>query len=311
MEPVKAPSIFTPWDFQHEHHSEFFPPELLSWRRGYYPAACRFASAVVVGSSSVRQDVCRFAGVPPEKIYLEPWGNPVQFAGAPPTEAELRTIASRLDLPAEFALYPAQTFPHKNHIRLLQALAYLRDTRGIEVHLVCTGKQNNFYPEIQRELRRLDLEAQVRFFGYIDQSDIRALYRLATFVVFPSLFEGWGFPPVEALSEGTALACSRIEPLTERVGDAAILFDPTSVESIADAVARLASNPGLRDALGRSGVKYGQRHSWDACARSHRALYRLLGGAQLTEEDRRLLNDAQETSMVSDGYSSSLTESNR
>jgi glycosyltransferase involved in cell wall biosynthesis len=206
---------------------------------------------------------------------------------------ELSSIAARLDLPSEFALYPAQTFPHKNHIRLLHAIAQLRDSRGIVVHLVCTGVKNHFFSEIQREILRLDLEDQVRFIGFIDASDMRALYRLASFVVFPSLFEGWGFPPAEALSEGAALACSRIEPLSDRFGDVALLFSPTSVESIAEAVCRLATDPKLRAALGRRGIEYGQRYSWAACARSHRALYRLLGGVRLTEEDRTLLAAAQ------------------
>ena len=304
MERVGVPCIYTPWDFQHEYHSEFFTPEILSWRRSYYPEACRYASAVVAGTPGVRQDICKFAGVPSDKVYLAPWGNPIQLAPLPPTDLALSAIARRLELPGQFALYPAQTFPHKNHVRLLQALARLRDTQGLVVHLVCTGTQNQYYHEIQREVLRLSLEEQVRFIGFAEASVLRALYRLATFVVFPSLFEGWGFPPVEALSEGAALACSSIQPLTERVGDAAILFDPTSVESIAGAVGRLATDPKLRADLGWRGIEYGQRHSWDSCARSHRALYRLLGGVPLTDQDRSLLLEAQPSiSAARDGLS--------
>lgn len=293
MERVNVPSIFTPWDFQHECYPEFFPPEILAWRRRHYPAACRAASAVVAGTPSVRDDICRYTGVAPAKVYLMPWGNPLELIGPPPTGDALSATAVRLALPPEFALYPAQTWPHKNHIRLLQALAYLRDTRGLVIRLVCTGRQNDFFPEIWKEVLRLDLEDQVRFIGYVDSAEIRALYRLASFMVFPSLFEGWGFPPVEALSEGTPVACSDIPPLVDGVGDAALLFDPTSMESIANAVARLAEDPGLRVAVCKRGAKYVKRYSWDACARSHRALYRLLGGRPLTEEDRELLAAAQ------------------
>jgi glycosyltransferase involved in cell wall biosynthesis len=294
MERVDAPSIFTPWDFQHEHHPEFFTPEMLSWRRSYYPAACRAASVVIAGTPTVRQDISQFAGVGQEKVFLAPWGNPIQITASPPTNAALAAISARLELPQEFALYPAQTYPHKNHIRLLQALARLRDMQGITVHLVCTGGQNDHFAEIQREVRRLKLENQIRFIGFVDSSELRALYKLAAFVVFPSLFEGWGFPPVEALSEGTALTCSDIQPLTERVGAAALLFDPMSVESIADAVRRLALDHEFRTVLSRRGIEYGRRHSWESCARTHRALYRLLGGVQLTEHDRQLLEAAQQ-----------------
>jgi glycosyltransferase involved in cell wall biosynthesis len=293
MEQVGVPSIFTPWDFQHEYHPEFFTSEELSRRRSYYPAACQAASAIVAGTTSVRQDICRYTGVDNEKVYLTPWGNPLQLVTSPPDDAALSAAVTRFGLPSEFAFYPAQTFPHKNHLRLLQALALLRDSRGIVVHLVCTGGTNPHFPEVQHEVLRLSLEDQVRFIGFVEPSYIRAIYQLAKFVVFPSLFEGWGFPPVEALNEGAALACSRIQPLTEHVRDAALLFDPTSVESIAVAVGRLASEPDLRATLGRRGIEYGRRHSWDLCARNHRALYRLLGGVQLTDEDRQMLAAAQ------------------
>jgi glycosyltransferase involved in cell wall biosynthesis len=293
MELVRVPSIFTPWDFQHEHYPEFFSGANLLRRQSLYPEACRQASAIVAGTPSVREDVCRFTGQPIEKVFLMPWGTPSEYVFPQPTEELLRVVAEDLRLPKEFALYPAQTFPHKNHIRLLQALAQLREDRGLVVHLVCTGATNEHYDEIWHEVLRLELQNQVRFTGYVEDSYLQALYQIATFVVFPSLFEGWGFPPLEAISNGVPLACSRIQPISEHVGDAAIYFDPTSVSSISEAIGMLASNEELRAELRRRGIEARGNHSWDACARSHRALYRLLGGARLSEEDRVLLKSAQ------------------
>jgi glycosyltransferase involved in cell wall biosynthesis len=293
MERVDIPSIFTPWDFQHEHHPEFFSTASLLRRRSLYPAACREASAIVAGTLGVRDDICQFTGQPIEKVFLMPWGTPTEYVTARPTKELVCKVAEELRLPKEFALYPAQTFPHKNHLRLLQSLARLRDQRGLIVHLVCTGAKNDHFDEIQHEVLRLKLQDQVRFVGYVEDTYLQALYKLATFVVFPSLFEGWGFPPLEALSNGVPLACSRIQPISEHVGDAALLFDPTSVESIAEAVGTLASNRELRAQLSRRGIESREQHSWYACARSHRALYRFLGGAPLTDSDRALLKSAQ------------------
>jgi glycosyltransferase involved in cell wall biosynthesis len=155
------------------------------------------------------------------------------------------------------------------------------------------------------------LEDHIRFIGYVDASEVRVLYQIATFVVFPSLFEGWGFPPVEALSLGTPLTCSSIQPLTERVGNAALLFDPTSVESIANAVERLATDEQLRRKLSENGIEYGKRHSWEECARNHRALYRHLGGIELSDEDRNMLAAAQPAAnSVAGAFNSDLRAQN-
>jgi glycosyltransferase involved in cell wall biosynthesis len=293
MQRVTVPTIFYPHDFQHEHYPEFFTPKTLERRRRFYPEACRAATAVVAGSPSVRDDICRYTGVPSEKVFLMPWGNPLELAGPRPSENLIGSVTRRLRLPAEFAFYPAQTWPHKNHIRLLQALAMLRDNSGVTVKLVCTGRQNEHFPEVWKEALRLSLEDHVQFLGYVDSNDLRAIYQLASFVVFPSLFEGWGFPPIEALGEGVPLGCSRIQPLIDCVGDAALLFDPESVESIAEAISKLALDPGLRAVLRRRSAEHAKHYTWEACARSHRSLYRLLGGSRLTDEDYSLLTAAQ------------------
>ena len=123
--------------------------------------------------------------------------------------AQIEEARQRLALPATYALYPAVTWPHKNHLRLLDALAELRDQRGLVVNLVCTGaKYESHWPKIEQRIKDLNLASQVRFLGFLSEADLRAVYRLAQFLVLPSLFEADSCPIHEAWSEGLPVASS-------------------------------------------------------------------------------------------------------
>jgi glycosyltransferase involved in cell wall biosynthesis len=162
---------------------------------------------------------------------------------------------------------------HKNHARLLDAVAALRDAGRI-VHVVCSGRQAHVWPSIQKRLHDLRLEDQVRFTGFISAAELLALYRLAQFVVFPSLFEGAGLPVLEAMEQGVPVACSAIPPLREYAGEAALYFDPARTDEVAQALDRMSSDRALRDdlrdAAGRRAAMFTPREM----ARRHLAAYR-------------------------------------
>ena len=188
-----------------------------------------------------------------------------------------------------FAFYPAVTWPHKNHLRLLEALAALRD-RGVLVPLVCTGyREATHWPQIEARVRELNLDNQVQFLGIVPAQQLRAIYRLARFVVIPTLFEAASAPVFEAWNEGVPVACSTVTSLPQQVGDAALLFDPTSVEGIAAALVRMVTDESLRSTLVASGRRRLQDFSWERTARAYRALYRRAAGRRLTDEERVLL----------------------
>ena len=189
----------------------------------------------------------------------------------------------------QFLLYPAQTWPHKNHIGLLEALALIRDREGVTIPLVCPGKQNRHFARIEARTRELGLEASTRFPGFVSTLELRGLYELATALVFPSRFEGWGLPVCEAFSAGLPVASSSATSLPDLVGDAGLLFDPTEPDQIADTVLRLWRDPVLRQTLAERGRERGAQFSFDHTARLFRAHYRRLGGRSLSEEDRILL----------------------
>jgi glycosyltransferase involved in cell wall biosynthesis len=284
----RLPSIYNPHDLQHLHYPEFFTREILEWRRVFYPMGCRTAHTVVVASNWVKEDVIRHFDIPAEKVQVIPLAPPTQ-AYRRPSDQALAQVEAAYGITTPFALYPSVTWPHKNHLRLLDALALLRDRRRLRLRLVCTGYQDQFWSVIEQRIRDLRLEDQVKFLGFVPPEDLRALYRLAQFVVVPTLFEAASGPLIEAWEDGVPVTCSNVTSLPEQAGDAALLFDPLSVESIANAVARMATEPGLRADLVQRGTRRLSDFSWERSAKAYRAVYRRAAGRPLTEEDRWLL----------------------
>ena len=284
----KLPTIYNPHDLQHVHLPDFFTPQTLMWRAAYYPTACRLAHAVVVESRWVKDDIVKHFGLDPAKIQVIPLAPPTQIYPEPSGDAAIRVLRA-YGLEQPFALYPAVTWPHKNHLRLLEAIALLRDRHQIRVRLVCTGYQNSFWPQVERRLRELGLQDQVRFLGMIPAEHLRALYRLTQFVVIPTLFEAASEPVYEAWHDGAPVACSNVTSLPAQAGDAALIFDPLSVESIAAAVGEMVTNAQLREALTQRGAARLRNFSWERTAKAYRAVYRRAAGRALTEEDRWLL----------------------
>jgi glycosyltransferase involved in cell wall biosynthesis len=282
------PAVFNPHDLQHAHYPQFFTPAELQWREVTYGAGCRAAHTVAVSSEWVKQDVIRHYQIEPKKIQVIRWAPPTQ-SYAEPTAETLEAVVRSYGLAKSFALYPAMTFEHKNHIRLLEALALLRDHRALKLNLVCTGHQNDFFPQIQKVVADLRLDEQVRFLGMVPPGHLRALYRQAQFMVFPSLFEAAGGPLVEAWGEGTPVTCSAVTSIPEQAGDAALLFDPLSVEAIATSLEEMATSSTLRERLRIRGRARLECFSWESTAKAYRAVYRRAAGVTLNDEDRSIL----------------------
>jgi glycosyltransferase involved in cell wall biosynthesis len=284
------PSIYNPHDLQHLHFPEFFTEEQIACREASYREACRHSRAVVAASSAVRDDLVRSYELDPGKVVVIPCGAPTVLYESP-TRGILDGVRERFGLPEEYVFYPGQTWPHKNHLRLLEAIAELRERHAIRLNLVCTGRKNDFWPTLQQEISSRGLSEQVFFLGYVNGPELRAIYHFSKFVVFPSLFEGGGFPVVEALQEGVAVACSAIPPLQEYGGDAVLQFDPLSAESIGQALLRLYGDSDLRAALKIRGRERVRLFSWERTGKMYRALYRKVSGRTLSEEDRQLLQE--------------------
>ena len=283
-----VPSIYHPWDLQHVHLPQFFTAHTRAVRDRLYRAFCAQAHTVCVASSWTKSDLMDRFDIPAEKIAVIPIPAVTRHYTAPDLQT-LGAIRSRHVLPDRFLFYPAQTWRHKNHLRLLDSLALLRDRRGTRVNLVCSGAQTDVFPEIQRRIDRLRLDDQVRFLGYISASDLQALYAMADAMIFPSEFEGWGLPLLEAFNAGLAVGVSGVTCLPAQAGDAALVFNPLDIDEMADVMQRLWSDDALRRELGRRGKARASMFSWPETAKHFRALYRTVANRGLTAEDRALL----------------------
>lgn len=283
------PSVYNPHDLQHRHFPQFFATQMLVWRETVMRGACALATTVVTASEWIKQDLIRQHGTPADKIQVIPWAPPT-LAEAAPDEATITAVRRRLGFDEPFAYYPAMTWEHKNHLRLLQAVALLRDRRDLRVRLVCSGQRHEpHWSRIRDELRRLDLERQVSFLGMIPAGELRSLYGLATCVVVPTLFEAASGPMFEAWLEGTPVACSNVTSLPEQAGDAALLFDPLSVDAIADALGALMSDSAVRDSLAERGTARLAAFDLERTARAYRAVYRRCAHLPLSADDELLL----------------------
>jgi glycosyltransferase involved in cell wall biosynthesis len=285
---TEVPSLYQPHDLQHLHLPELFSRWQYERREHIYRTHCERAETVVAMTSWGRRDLLKSYGLDPEKVRVVPWASVLPEYPAP-TPADLEAIRSRLSLPEAFLLYPAQTWPHKNHVRLLEALALVRNRTGMTIPLVCPGRQSGGFREIRERARELRLQESTLFPGFVTPLELRGLYELARALIYPSRFEGWGLPVCEAFSAGLPVASSTATSLPDLVADAGLLFDSEDTDQIADAVERIWTDAALRETLAERGTKRAQQFSWERTAALFRAHYRRIGGQRLAEEDRILL----------------------
>lgn len=263
------PYVINLHDIQHEHFPEFFSPGELAWRRRHYLASAQHAAAVCVVDEWTRRDLLSYLPLDPEKVFVAPLG-PTWSEAPPLKEAEL--TLEPLGLPRDFLYYPAQTWPHKNHLRLFEALKHLKD-RGLPIPLVCSGHLTDHHANLQRTALEAGLE--IHFLGLQPQSIVQALYAQSRAVVIPTLFEGGsGIPVLEAMSFGKALAASAVCGIPDAVGEAALLFDPMDPAAMAEAIQGMWEDAELRGQLSARALRQAKAWSWDRTAAAYRDIYR-------------------------------------
>jgi glycosyltransferase involved in cell wall biosynthesis len=251
---LDLPSVLTLLDVQHLDLPGLFPRGERLFRRLAYDRAARRADRVIVISEWVKARVVERLGLDPVRVDAVHLGvDHERFTPMP-------------DVPREsFLLYPARPWPHKNHARLFEAFAHVRDRRP-ELRLVLTG--------VGHDPGRLP--AGVETLGGVSADELVSLYRRAAALVFPSLYEGFGLPPVEAMACGCPVAASNAGSLPEVVGDAAVLFDPHDPQAIAAGIDEALDRAGE---LASRGIERAERFTWDATARAHDRVYEAVASA--------------------------------
>jgi glycosyltransferase involved in cell wall biosynthesis len=275
------PFIFEPWDLQHLHYPENFSEKEVRFREHLYREACQRARLVVVPTRWGKRDLASKFGVDEGKIAV---------IGRGPGNLSAQSVQpSDQALPPRYVAYPAKFWPHKNHLRLFEALKQLR-SRGCTVPLVCTGEPVSAMPEaLRRSISRHGLENQITFLGHLERQALTAMLKRAEILAFPSLFEGYGIPVLEAMSLGVPVVCSRIGPLDEIAGGAAEQFDPKDPLDIARSLEAVWLNRDRRNELAELGRRRAQDFRWLQAARDFIVCYKKVAGRPLSlEEGARL-----------------------
>ncbi|HEY9723232.1 MAG TPA: glycosyltransferase family 1 protein [Oscillatoriaceae cyanobacterium] len=253
-------------------------PETINSRLGhaYFVAmshlAVRRSQRVIAVSENTREDLLRLLRAPSERLRVVGEGADALFERKPDAETMSR-VRERFALAGPYVLYSGQSKPYKNQATLLRAFARLGRP---ELKLVFAGRIDPNQPHVEALIRELGLEHAVVRTGYLDEDELVALYHGASVFAFPSRYEGFGLPPLEAMAAGVPVVASRAASIPEVVGPAGILLDPDDVVQWAEAIDQVLSDAALRDRLITAGHERVRLFSWDAAARDTLAVYREL-----------------------------------
>ena len=232
------------------------------------------AEGILVDSNATKGDLVRLLRRARRPIEVAPLGVDERFQ--PPSPDLVMQYRQRISLHQPYLLYLGMNKPHKNLVKLVQAWSFLSKSGRRGSILVIAGEQDPRYPQVRQTVERLGLGQCVRFLGPVSDADLPTLYGAAECFVFPSLYEGFGLPVLEAMACGAPIACSDVSSLPEIVGDVAVTFDPRSVPDIARALSQLLSDGRLQASLGKQGRVRAEAFTWRRTAEATLALYRMV-----------------------------------
>lgn len=259
-----ASIMLTLYDIQHEYYPEFFDEAVLASRRRTYTQSIQNADSIVVATDYTKQTIQEKFPNEAHKVTRIYPGFETNWKKLDVEKAKQQL--AQYSLPERFIFYPANPWLHKNHAHLFAALQRLRN-QGIVIPLVCTGRLKQQAPAtLQQLIIASDLEDIIYDLGYVDEQTIQALYSQAEMLVFPSLFEGFGYPILEAQANGCPVVASNATTLPEVAGEGAEFFNPLDIDDIARALKNVWQNVELKQALREKGFENGKRFEWKTYA---------------------------------------------
>ena len=249
---IRCRSVVTIHDCIHLMFPQYLPSRLAYvYAKGSMWSASRKANRILTVSEASKRDILRFFNVAPEKVVVI--HNAIDERFMSPADPErMDLVRQRYQLDHPFVLYVGNIKPHKNIERLIAAFGRARTQGPDNLKLVIIGDEISKYPALRQSVHKHKLDKHVRFLGFQPMETLAAFYRLARAFVFPSLYEGFGLPPLEAMACGTPVVTSNVSSLPEVAGGAALLVDPHDVDSIADGIVRAVTDETLRGGLDRA-----------------------------------------------------------
>lgn len=267
-------TVVTVHDMSHRVFPQYHPHRRVVLLRAF-ESRLRQADRIITDSEYSRREIMEMLRVPEDRVTVIYLGAGSQFQPLAITEKKRWALQSKYSLSEQFLLYVGTIEPRKNLAKLIEAYyLYRQEEPGSDLKLVLAGGKGWLYEDIFARVKALHLEQDVIFTGYVDSEDLPYLYNLAQAFVYPSLYEGFGLPPLEAMSCGTPVISSNAASIPEVVGGAGILIDPYQVNELTQAICRVADSASLREEMTRMGLEQAQHFSWRQCALETLQVYR-------------------------------------
>jgi glycosyltransferase involved in cell wall biosynthesis len=258
-------NVVTIHDLSLQLHPEYHEPRLVRRARRRLPLMIRSAAKIIAVSESMKREMCEHLKIKPERIAVTPEAPRKNFS--PLRLSETLAIRQRLGIEPDFMLAVGTIEPRKNLLTLVRALDQILRTTALRPQLVIAGGEGWLMDELYAYLAASGCSERVRFIGYTSDNELGALYSSCRISVYPSLYEGFGLPPLEAMACGAPVIASRIPAIAETVGKAAVLFDPTDSEDLANKIVQLWNNESQRMELSEAGITRAAEFTWQRTAR--------------------------------------------
>ncbi len=239
-----VPVIITMHDIQEYHYPEYFSASQKLHRKINNINAINESDHIIVSFDHIKKDLLKHFSIEESKIsicpppFSEDWFLSDKFTSE-------ETLSKKYVLSKRFLLYPAATWKHKNHINLIQAIAKLIED-GLDIQLICTGNITDHHLTIEKEIKKLNLEGRVKFLGIVPEEDLIGLYRTASLVVIPTLYEAGSGPLYEAMRYSSPVICSNVTSLPDTMGNDNFIFDPNSIDEFVSLIRKMLTDDNLR-----------------------------------------------------------------
>ena len=248
FQQVSVPFFYTVWDLQHRLQPYFPEVSLTGMKWGEREAVYRFvlprAAKILTGTNEGKEEIMRFYGIADHNIEIVPFPTPTF-----PDDNGRIDINEKFGIKGDYLFYPAQFWPHKNHINMLRSLRLFIDSYNTQLQIVFTGSDKGNLAYVQETVSELGLESNVHFLGFVSRAELKALYESAMALFFGSYFGPDNLPPLEAFASGCPVLASRVPGAQEQLGDSALLFDPSDIKGMAESIKNIYTDSELRESL--------------------------------------------------------------